>query len=163
MRNFLIVVLFISSVLIAGCISSSQGAPAAVVTPTPQVVYVTVTVTVPVTQSPTPGIITPEKTQAYTPLKTPTPIRQSMQFGGAGDDVRPFTIVGGGGYIVYATTAGKMDNFIVHVTDDRGEVVEYLFNEYVPYSGKQIISLDPGRYYLDIQTGGQWSIDISST
>jgi len=84
----------------------------------------------------------------------------SLKLSGNGDDTKSFSITGGGGFIVTGSNSGT-SNFIVHITDSSGNVVEYLFNEIGPYSGKKIVKLGAGKYYLEVQAEGSWSIAIS--
>lgn len=86
---------------------------------------------------------------------------KSLSFSGTGDDIRSFSVSGGGGFIVSGTNAGR-SNFIVHITDHSGDVEEFVFNEIGPYSGKKIIHLDQGSYYLDVKAEGPWTITLTS-
>jgi len=96
---------------------------------------------------------------------TPTPsatTSSSLKYTGYGDDIKKFSVEGGGGFIITGSNSGG-SNFIVHITDNEGKIVEFVFNEIGPYSGKKIVNLDPGKYFLEVQAEGSWSIDISPT
>ncbi|MCU0630941.1 MAG: hypothetical protein MUF37_07305 [Methanoregulaceae archaeon] len=82
---------------------------------------------------------------------------------GNGDDIRPFTLKDGGGLIITGVYTGDA-NFIVRVTDSDGKQVgSSLFNQTGSYTGKKILNLPAGKYYLEIQAKGPWSIDLSPT
>ena len=53
-------------------------------------------------------------------------------------------------------------NFIVHLLDLKGNVVEYLVNEIGKFDGSKATGIqDGGTYILDIGADGNWKIDIS--
>jgi hypothetical protein len=131
-------------IFVTGCMTTQTISP--VTTPTPQVIYVTVTVPVtqPVTQS--------------TPL---APVSKSATIAGSGDDVKSFSATGTGLRIIAMTYTGQ-HNFIVTLKDSQGEYVALLANEIGSYSGRKSQVLSTGTYYLDVQSSGPWTIDISS-
>jgi len=79
---------------------------------------------------------------------------------GNGDDTQPFSITSGGGFIIAGSNSGN-SNFIVHITDTSGNVLEYLFNEIGPYSGNKIVNLDTGNYYMSVEAEGPWTITLT--
>jgi hypothetical protein len=111
----------------------------------------------------------PSRTYTSTPVSTPVRTQppsettsSSLKYSGNEDDIKGFSVQGGGGFIVTGSNSGR-SNFIVHITDSSGSVVEFLFNEIGPYYGRKVIHLDAGKYFLEVQAEGSWSIDISST
>jgi hypothetical protein len=93
------------------------------------------------------------------PDATPEP----SAYTGNGDDIRPFTIKEGGGFIITGVYSGDT-NFVVRITDNDGKQVgSSLFNQTGPYTGKKIVNLAPGKYFFEIQGKGPWSIDLSRT
>jgi len=86
---------------------------------------------------------------------------KSLQYSGSGDDTQSFTVSGGGGFIVSGSYTGS-GNFIVHITDSYGNVQEFVFNEIGSYSGKKIVHLNAGKYYLEVTASGPWNIGIST-
>jgi hypothetical protein len=82
---------------------------------------------------------------------------------GNGDDIRPFTIKDGGGFIITGVYSGDT-YFIARITDNDGKQVgSSLFNQTGSYSGKRIVNLAAGKYFFEIQAKGPWSIDLSPT
>jgi hypothetical protein len=148
MRKFSVIFLILICIVIiftAGC--TSIGSTSAQPAPTPQIVYITVLVT-------PNSIADPVKTQSQT---------ESLKFSGSGSDSQGFSVTGGGGFMFTGNYSGK-GNFIVHIIDNNGEFVEGLFNSIGSYSGRKVIHLDPGKYYLDVFiASGPWTIDMSPT
>jgi hypothetical protein len=79
---------------------------------------------------------------------------------GNGDGLEKLTVTNGGGFIIDGTNNGK-SNFIVHITDSSGEVVEFVFNKIGAYSGRKIVNLDEGVYYIEVQSSGSWTIKVT--
>jgi hypothetical protein len=101
----------------------------------------------------------PPLTASSLPETTPG----SSVYTGNGDDIRPFTIKEGGGLIITGVYSGDT-NFIVRITDNDGKQVgSSLFNQTGSYTGRKIVNLAAGKYYLEIQAKGPWSIDLSPT
>jgi len=99
------------------------------------------------------------------PASTPTYSSQSSlsgstHFSGYGDDTRGFSVTRGGGFIITGSYSGD-SNFIVHITDSNGNIEEFVFNEIGTYTGRKIVRLGAGKYYLEVQGSGSWTIDIS--
>lgn len=87
---------------------------------------------------------------------------KSLSYSGTGDDIRSFSVTNGGGFVVTGSNSGD-SNFIVHITDSGGNVKEFVFNEIGPYSGKKIIHLSAGSYYLDVKAEGGWTITLTGS
>jgi hypothetical protein len=82
---------------------------------------------------------------------------------GNGDDIRPFTLKDGGGLIITGIYSGDA-MFMVRITDSDGKQVgSSLFNQTGAYSGRKIVNLPAGKYYLEIQAKGPWSVDLVPT
>lgn len=93
----------------------------------------------------------------------PEPTQGTSVYSGNGDDIRQFTVNKDGGYIITGVYSGDT-NFIVRITDNDGKQVgSSLFNQTGSYTGKRIVNLAAGKYYLEIQAKGPWSIDLSPT
>ena len=102
---------------------------------------------------------------ASTPTYTSQPSSVSpTHFSGSASDTQGFTVTGGGGYMFTASYSGQR-NFMAGIKDNNGESVEFgVFNEIGSYTGKKVIHLDPGKYYLEVfMASGPWTIDISPT
>jgi hypothetical protein len=98
---------------------------------------------------------------ATSSLPEPTP--GTSMYSGNGDDIRPFTVNKDGGFIITGVYSGDT-NFIVRITDNDGKQTgSSLFNQTGSYTGKRIVNLAAGKYYLEIQAKGPWSIDLSPT
>lgn len=50
--------------------------------------------------------------------------------------------------------------FGVWLLDNAGERVDLLANEVGNYNGETSTSLEPGRYFLEIEGDGQWLINV---
>jgi len=85
----------------------------------------------------------------------------SAEFSGTGDTASSaFTL--DAGLAVFDMTHIGSSNFIVHLLDMDGHVVEYLANEIGDYDGSAAVGIDTqGSYYLDIDADGPWSISIT--
>jgi hypothetical protein len=52
-------------------------------------------------------------------------------------------------------------NFIVHLLDSSGNIVEFLANQIGSFTGSAAVGItQPGIYLLDITADGEWSITI---
>ena len=108
------------------------------------------------------GSIATESPTSSKTISSSASTSKSLSYSGKGDDIRAFSVTGGGGFVISGTNSGD-SNFIVHITDSSGDIEEFVFNEIGPYSGKKIIHLDAGSHYLDVTAEGSWTITISST
>jgi hypothetical protein len=103
-----------------------------------------------------------------TSSSTPAPIQtlsisssiDAIQFLGAGDDVKSFTVTGTGLKIFSMSYSGNQ-NFNIRLLDSEGNLVELLANEVGSYNGEKTVKLDAGKYTLYINTTGPWWLDIS--
>lgn len=111
------------------------------------------------------------KSYAGNATSTPLPAASSLpevtpglsMYTGNGDDIRPFTMKESGGLIITGAYSGDT-GFIVRITDNDGKQVgQSLFNQTGAYTGKKIVNLAAGKYYLEIQAKGPWSVDLSPT
>jgi hypothetical protein len=84
-----------------------------------------------------------------------------VSFSGMGKQVSPFFTLKPGLTIFKMTHDGER-NFIVHLLDSKGNVVEYLVNEIGKFNGSKAMGTqEGGTYILDIDADGDWKIDIS--
>ncbi|MDD1709604.1 MAG: hypothetical protein LUQ37_01700, partial [Methanoregulaceae archaeon] len=79
---------------------------------------------------------------------------------GLGDDVKSFS-ASGTGLRVFTINHNGDSSFYLDLKDSQGKHIEYLASEYGPYSGKTSVQLGSANYYLDIDTSGPWSIEIT--
>lgn len=134
--GFLAILIF-GVLMTSGCISreSSTAASTATQTAAPTVIYT-----------------------SQLPSVSPT------HFSGSASDTQGFAVTRGGGYMLTGSHSGKY-NFIVHIKDNTGEIVDYaVFNAIGSYTGKKVIHLDSGKYFIEVLIAdGPWTIDISPT
>jgi hypothetical protein len=110
----------------------------------------------------------PSQTPTLKPTATKTvstTTAPKLMISGNRKESKPFSIQNGGGYVALGLFFGE-GNFIVHITDSNGYVVESLFNEIRskdsdPKSWTKITHLDAGDYYLDVQANGAWAVEFS--
>lgn len=151
----------IITVIIAGCLSApiQQAAPTTAHTPVPTIA----------TAEPTPyhcyynsetGKCQDHPVVTATVVTTMTRPTEYAEFSGWGDDVEAFHISKSGGYVVMGKNTGS-SNFIVHIVDPNGYVVEYIFNEIGPYTGQKTTHLSEGNYYLEVDAEGAWAVIIA--
>lgn len=116
--------------------------------------------------------ISVEQTSTITAIPTATPTAPPGSlyfFYGTGKQLSPKFQFDRGTYILRLTHDGK-SNFIVHLLDEKLNIVKYLVNEIGAY--KDVIVLDvgdntygvqPGVKFLDIDADGNWTISIEQT
>jgi len=97
-----------------------------------------------------------------TKTRSSTRMSDSLKFSGYGDDTQGFFVTGGGGFIITGSYSGK-SNFIVKILDSNGEWEELVFNKIGSYYGTRIVNLPLGKHYLEVQSSGPWTIDMSAT
>ena len=102
----------------------------------------------------TPTILQATVTQSGSGSKVTT-------FTGSGDDVQSFTTYGSGIRIFSMRYTGS-SNFIVWLENSDGDKLDLLANEIGSYSGKTSEKMGPGKYYLDVQASGPWTITLTS-
>jgi hypothetical protein len=171
---FLVTVLLISALVMAGCTGSS---PAPVTAPTP----LTVVATVPGTPAPAPATVTaptPLKVVATVPgtpapaapttaratLPTPTPDNiywRTYTFQGTGAFTHTFTTDNDGTWTFEMNHPGNED-FIVRLQGDHGDTIAVLADTRGSYTGTQSLWLDAGSYTVDVSAGSPWTIRMST-
>jgi hypothetical protein len=171
---FMVTVLLISALVMAGCTGSS---PAPVTAPTP----LTVVATVPGTPAPAPATVTaltPLTVVATVPgtpapaapataratLPTPTPDNnywRTYNFESTGDFTPPFTTDNDGTWTFQMNYPGNGD-FTVRLQDDHGDTIAVLADTRGSYTGTQSLWLEAGSYTLDVSAGSPWTIRMST-
>jgi hypothetical protein len=84
----------------------------------------------------------------------------SAVLSGTGNMVVPFTATESGLWVFTLNYSGP-SNFIVWLTDDKGNQLTPLANEIGVYSGTKTQNLDAGKYYLKVTASGAWTIQAS--
>jgi len=91
----------------------------------------------------------------------PSNVSSATNFNGFGDKATDFFNLSSGLHTFSLSYTGS-DNFIVHLLDANGNVVEPLANEIATYSGSKAVHIDTsGPYILNVQAeGGNWTVNI---
>lgn len=112
----------------------------------------------PPTNTPLPPTATDELT--ITPLPTAIPPTAAPQiFKGKGQQASPkFELPAG--LATFQMTHSGQRNFIVHLLDDQGELVDGLANAIGPYKGSIALGANAGTYIMDINADGGWNIVV---
>jgi hypothetical protein len=171
---FIVTVLLISAIFMAGCTGSS---PAPVAAPTHQTLVATVPVTptthpvtpttIPVTPTTIPVTLTTvpaAQVTAWIPLLTPTPDNLSWRtytFEGSGDFTQPFPTDNDATWTFQMNYPGNGD-FTVRLQDSHGTMIAVLADTRGPYSGTQSLWLKAGSYILDVSAGSPSTIIMST-
>jgi hypothetical protein len=85
----------------------------------------------------------------------------AIHISGHGDDVRSFNATETGLKIFTMHHTGDR-NFAITLKDEDGKYISLLVNEIGDYSGKNSERLTVGRYWLNINADGDWTISITS-
>ena len=88
-------------------------------------------------------------------------IVDAIHLNGHGDDIRSFNTTETGLKIFTMHHDGDR-NFAITLKDDDGKYIALLVNELGDYSGKNSERLIVGRYWLNIEADGDWTIAITS-
>jgi hypothetical protein len=88
-------------------------------------------------------------------------IVDAIHLNGYGDDVRSFNTTEMGLKIFTMHHEGDR-NFAITLKDEDGKYISLLVNEIGEYSGKKSERLKVGKYYLNIEADGDWTIAITS-
>ena len=68
------------------------------------------------------------------------------------------------GLLGFKMTHNGNSNFIVHLLDaNTGQTVEYVANEIGNYSGSQAYSVTDGKYLLNVDADGSWTVTITQS
>ncbi len=142
-----------------GC-SKTQPAKPPAVEPTARVVYVVVTPTrAPDRMDP---VLAAALTAMPQPSSSPIAAEPLPRFTGKGHEASNLFSLSPGLYIFRLEHTGER-NFIVDLVDERGRPIENLVNEIGPFSGSKAIQIQrAGKYLLNIDADGDWSISVSS-
>lgn len=89
-----------------------------------------------------------------------TPAQVTTIQSGVGDSIGDAFTVTSSGSAVFTLSHDGIDNFIVDLRDETGDVVESLVNEIGLYEGSTEVSLDPGVYHLSVIADGTWTVTI---
>jgi hypothetical protein len=83
-----------------------------------------------------------------------------MSFKGQGQTTLPFIRSNGGLTVIQMTHTGQ-SNFIVHILDQGGGVVDFVTNVIGPFAGSKSVPLPAGVYLLQVEGEGAWTIAIA--
>jgi len=87
-------------------------------------------------------------------------IVDAIHLNGRGDDIRSFNTTETGLNVFTMHHDGDR-NFAITLKDDDGKYIALLVNELGDYSGKNSERLTVGRYWLNIEADGDWTIAIT--
>ena len=155
--TFIVTVLLISALVMAGCTDSS---PAPVTAPT----SLTVVATVPGTPAPAPATVPAAPTMARPTLPTPTPDNiywRTYTFKGTGDFTHDFTTDNDGTWTFEMNHPGNED-FTVLLQNGHGDTIAVLADPRGSYTGTQSLWLEAGSYSLHVSAGSLWTISMST-
>ena len=103
---------------------------------------------------------TVEETLATPPPPAPKAIAPIRLVGSGKRPTKRFSIVGG--VTEFALSYRGSSNFIVDLIDSsNGDMVENLANEIGTFTGTRILGVDAGRYLLQVDGEGTWSIVVT--
>ena len=88
-------------------------------------------------------------------------IIDAIHLNGHGDDIRSFNTTEPGLKIFTMHHDGDR-NFAITLKDEDGKYISLLVNNIGEYSGKNSATLKVGKYYLNIEADGDWTIAITS-
>jgi hypothetical protein len=88
-------------------------------------------------------------------------IVDAIHLNGQGDSIRSFNTTETGLKIFTMHHDGDR-NFAITLKDEDGKYISLLVNEIGDYSGKNSQSLKVGKYFLNIEADGDWTIAITS-
>jgi hypothetical protein len=157
-----------ASVILAGCSGTGDGTDTSPTeNPTSQATDIpTQTQTTESTDTPTrtespPETETPTDTETPTEASTPTAADYEVQsFSGSGQTVNEGIEIQGGLTVARATHEGARDNFIVQLVPEDGDFESLLVNAIGEYQGETAAIIEEGSYILDVDAGGDWTVDI---
>ncbi len=107
------------------------------------------------------GCGTQDGASTGTPDTGVTPVNQTINQLGQGVRVGPDFTVTSTGNVVFSLTHDGVSNFIVHLKDDQGTIVDFLANEIGSFTGSVDVLLDPGTYHLSVNADGHWTAAIN--
>ncbi len=102
---------------------------------------------------------TPAPTATPAPTNTPAPTAAPQVFEGNGQQASPkFELPAG--LVTFQMTHDGQSNFIAHLLDDQGQMVDSLANIIGPYNGSKALGVSAGTYLMDINADGNWTITV---